>query len=137
MEVGSQVRGVAGGNIIEQYAGTTFSYAGPVSALGGAVAWGVSAQVFIRGSTTPLDDITSTIVQAPDFSTSGNWIVSLTATATQTTSWYASGAAAQPPTQNRPQGSQTVELYFYIKFFNTAGPDPVLRSPSVVLKLMP
>jgi hypothetical protein len=108
---------------IELAAGSTFSFAGPVSNLPGSVAWGLAASVRVSGTQVDLDQFATTIAQAADFETSGNWNVSLTATAAQTAAW---AQAAQ---------NQRGELFFDMKFFNTAAPDPVLRSDLVKLKL--
>ena len=108
---------------IELVAGSTFAFAGPVSHLSGAVAWGLSAAVRVKNATTDLDNFTCTIAQASDFSTSGLWNVSLSATAVQTAAWYQAA--------NLKGG----ELLFDLKFFNTAGADPVLRTEPLTLKL--
>jgi hypothetical protein len=108
---------------IELVSGSTFSFAGTVSNLDRSVAWGVNASIRVRGVGAVIDAFTTSMAQASDFDTTGNWTISLAATAAQTTAWYTAARNAQG------------ELTFDLKFFNTAGADPVLRSSPIVLKL--
>ena len=108
---------------IELVAGSTFAFAGPVANLSGSIAWGVSASVRVKGAATDLDNFTAAIAQASDFSKSGLWMVSLSATAIQTAAWWTASQLKQG------------ELLFDLKFFNTAGAEPVLRTDVLRLKL--
>lgn len=108
---------------IELVAGSTFGFAGPVSNLNGAIAWGLASSVRVSGATADLDAFTCSIAQASDFSISGLWNVSIAATAVQTAQWWTAARL------------KSGELLFDLKFFNTAASDPVLRTELILLKL--
>jgi hypothetical protein len=103
-------------------AGATFSYMGTVSGLDPTVAWGASAGLRRKGDGTPVDPpFTVTLQQAPDFATSKSWALALFMSAADTAKWW----------DQMTRG----ELVFDIKFFNTAGADPVIVTPATTIKI--
>jgi len=111
---------------IELKAGSTFSYAGTVSNLDASTAW--SALSTLRNKTTKAEitpGIIVTLAKASDFSSTQNWVITLFAPSVSTTGWLAQLLSAKG------------EAEFDIKFFNTAAPDPVIKSDTVDLKICP
>ena len=93
--------------------------------LAGSIAWGLAASVRISGQTTDLDTFSCSIAQASDFATSGTWNVSVSATAAQVTAWATAARNVRG------------ELFFDLKFFNTAATDPVLKTETIRLRVEP
>ena len=110
---------------MELKAGGTFAYAGIVQNLDPSVAWAASADVQIASTRAPLDTLAVTLAQAGDWSTSGNWNISLFASSTQTAAWWTA-------TKNL-----LGRVVFDLKFYNSVAPDPVLHSETVALQLWP
>ena len=110
---------------LDRKAGETFAYAGLVQNLDPSVAWAASSDVVIASTRAQLDTLTVTLAQTTDWSTSGNWNISLFASAVQLAAWW---------TATKNLGGRVL---FDIKFYNSAAPDPVLHSETVALQLWP
>lgn len=109
---------------IDFKASGTFAYAGTVTDLDPATAWGAACAVQNVNTKAQIGDLLEvTLTKAPDWATSGNWLIAIFAGAAVTATWL----TASKNTRGL--------LQFDIKFFDTANPDPVLRTDTVQIDL--
>lgn len=101
-------------------AGDTFSYAGTVSGLPAGYSW--TATCDVCGPSGALTSLDVTLAQAPDYSTSGAWVLTLFAGAAVTIKWG---------------GANMVQTFVADVKFTGGAPDPVVHSETFVIQVLP
>jgi hypothetical protein len=102
-------------------ASDTFAYGGLVSGLAAGVGWQAAASVRSSGGVV-LCALATTLVQASDYVTSGNWVLTLYAASAQTSQWTSGGYG------------QTLNCD--IKFSAAGGADPVAHSETFQIAVL-
>lgn len=113
-------------------AGDTFAWAGTITGLDTAVAWGLAVafvtydgRVQVGASQGVGPNITVTMTKATDFATSGAWNMTMLATGDVSATWGVAVAGA------------TQLLQGDLKFYDTANPDPVLHTGALYVAVSP
>lgn len=101
-------------------AGDTFSYSGIVSGLSTSYTWAASSAVSFNG--VDIGTLTTTLVHNSDYATTGNLLLTLSATGAQTAAWMASASSVNPT------------VLCDIKFSNS-GSDPIVHSDTFAIAL--